>query len=212
MHRPTKPNTSSTGLWLAETLRHAIIMGTLPPDEIILADEVAASYEVEANVVHEVFTLLKRDGWIDSVNDRRAVVSTLRAKDAIKLFESRAALEVKAARQSFPKLTEDQIHTAENAHRALEESVEEDRSNAHVGFHLALYAAADSALLEQVEQKIRASERFLCFKRTVLNEVGPEHAEHLAFLHAARIRDVDRAMRIIDAHISNCGRLIAQKL
>lgn len=212
MHRPSKRNASSTALWLAEVLRHAIIMGTLPPDEVIRADEIASSYEVKTQVVREVFALLERDEWIESVTPRTAVVSSLRAKDVIQLFESRAALEVEAARQSFPKLTEDQIEIAAQAHRMLEEAIDEDRSNAHVNFHLALYAAADASLLEQVEQKIRASERYLCFKRAVLNDQGAEHAEHLAFLHAARVRDVNRAVRIIDAHIANCGRLIAQTL
>ncbi len=212
MRRPPTRHASSTALWLAETLRHAIIMGTLPPDEVILVDEIAESYEVKTTVVHEVFALLKRDNWIDSVSNRSAVVSPLRAKDAIQLFESRAELEVEAARQSFPKLTKDQVLAAEAAHSALENAIVEDRSNAHVAFHLALYAAADEALIRAVEERIRASERYLCFKRAVLNEVGAEHAEHLALLHAARVRDVARAERIIDAHISNCGRLIAQKL
>lgn len=212
MHRPSKRNASSTALWLAEVLRHAIIMGTLPPDEVVRVDEIAESYEVRADIVREVFALLKRADWIESVSTHSAVVAPLRAKDAIQLFESRAALEVEAAQQSFPELTEHQIAAAEEAHRALENAIDEDRLNAHVNFHLALYAAADASLLEQVEQKIRASERYLCFKRTVLNDRGAEHAEHLAFLHAARVKDVKRAVRIIDAHIANCGRLIAQTL
>ncbi len=212
MHRPPKRTTSSTALWLAEVLRHAIIMGTLPPDEVIHADEISKSYEVKADVVREVFALLKRDDWVGSVSNRSAVVAPLRAKDAIQLFETRARLEVKAAQQSFPELTEDQIAAAEEAHLTLENAIDEDHSQAHISFHLSLYAAAETSLVEQVEQKIRASERYLCFKRAVLNDAGAEHAEHLAFLHAARAKDVERAVRIIDAHIANCGRLIAQTL
>lgn len=187
-------------------------MGTLPPDEEILADKLAESYEVRIKIVHEVFALLKRDNWIHAVSNRRAIVSPLLAEDVVELFKARAALEVEAAQQSFPKLTKEQIAAAEKAHRALEDAVEEDRSDAHIAFHLALYAGADRSLLEAVEEKIRACERYLCFKRAVLNDVGAEHAEHLAFLHAARVKDVARAARLIDAHISNCGWLIAQKL
>ena len=212
MRRPPIRNASSTALWLAETLKHAIIMGTLPPDETLQADELAETYEVGLTVVHEVFAILKRDNWVRAAGNRRAVVSPLRAEDVLEVFEARAALEVEAARQSFPNLTNQQIAAAERAHRALEDAVTEERAEVHAAFHLALYAAAEPSLLEAVEQKIQACERYLCFKRAVLNDVGAEHTEHLAFLNAARVKDAEHATRLIAAHISNCGRLIAQKL
>ncbi|WP_282609833.1 GntR family transcriptional regulator [Pelagibius sp. Alg239-R121] len=212
MTQPVISTTSPTALWLAEALRDSIIMGTLPPDETIKGEEVAETYRVEASFVCEAFKLLAIKGWVDMDSDRGVVISPLTAKEAVTLFESRAALEIKAVRESFPKLTQDQITAAEAALLALKESFEEDRQKAHVAYHLALYAAADPFLLERVEQKIREAERYLCFERTVLNTSDADCAEHLALLHAARARDVERATRIIEAHLTQFGRTIAQKL
>ncbi len=189
-----------------------MVMGTLPPDELVLAKDISENYDKGLETVQKAFAILESDGWIKDVKAESAVVSTLKANDAIELFETRVTLEVEAARQSFPNLTQAHIAAAESAHRTLEHCLEEDRADAHVAFHLALYAAAEQSLLKQVQQKIKESERYLYFKRMLLTETGSEQLEHVAFLRAARVRDVERAVRIVNTHISSCGHLIAEKL
>ena len=46
----------------------------------------------------------------------------------------------------------------------------------------------------------------------MLYSTKEECAEHLALLHAARARDVDRAVRVIEAHLTCGGRSIAKRL
>lgn len=203
---------SSTALWLAEALRDGIIMGALPPNEVIHPKKIEEAYQVEADFVEEAFALLAGKGWISANDKGEMVVSPLTAKEAIALFESRTPLEVEAARKSFPNLSQEQIAAADAAHLALKSAPEDDRAEAHIAFHLALYAAADPDLLKLVEEKIRAVERYLCFERAILRSTEGECAEHLALLHAARARDVERAVRVIETHLSHGSRLIAQKL
>lgn len=187
-------------------------MGALPPNEVIHREKVEETYRVDPEFVEEAFKLLAGKGWIAANESGEMVVSPMTAKEATILFDTRTPLEVEAARQSFPKLSREQIAAADAAHLNLKASSEDDRAEAHIAFHLALYAAADPELLKLVEEKIRAVERYLCFERAILRSTEGECAEHLALLHAARARDVERAIRVIEKHLSHGSQLIAQRL
>lgn len=212
MTHPPVDCPSSTALWLAEALRDGIIMGALPPNEVIPRERVEETYRVEAGCVDEAFKLLAGKGWITANDQGEMVVSPMTAKEAVALFDTRVPLEIEAVRQSFPKLSHEQIAAADAAHLTLKAASEDDRPEAHIAFHLALYAAADPDLLREVEEKIRSVERYLCFERAILRSTKGECAEHLDLLHAARARDVDRAVRVIETHLNHGCELIAQQL
>lgn len=201
---PTRPK--STNLWLFEQLRSAIIRGDLSAGETLRQEDIAAQFHVSRMPVREAMRLLEAEGLVRKEPHRGAVVAELDPDDALELFEIRAALEAVAVRRSFPKLTPAQIESIEKAHLELEKATEKDKLLRHRSFHLALYAAAGPRLQKMISDQLDAAQRYhLRFGRRGMEVSERDRREHTALVKAARSRDVNAAVAIIESHVRDGG-------
>lgn len=203
----------STGLWLFEQLRAAIIRGDYPAGEPIRQEDIAEHFEVSRMPVREAMRLLEAEGLVTKQPHRGAVVAQLDADDALELFQIRAALEGLAVRRSFPALTDEQVAAIERAHDALEQAEDAQKQARHSEFHLSLYAAAGPRLQKMVSDQLDAARRYhLRFGRPGMEVSDRDRSEHLALIEAARRRDAETAFNIITAHAGDSGVSISHSI
>lgn len=203
----------STGLWLFEQLRAAIIRGDYPGGEPIRQEDIAERFQVSRMPVREAMRLLEAEGLVTKQPHRGAVVARLDAEDALELFQIRAALEGVAVRRSFPALTDDQVGAIERAHAALEAADDTEKLARHSDFHLSLYAAAGARLQKMISDQLDAARRYhLRFGRPGMEVSDRDRREHLALVDAARRRDAKTAFDIIVAHVSDGGISISRSI
>jgi len=208
---PARP--PSTGLWLFEELRAAIIRGDYPAGEPIRQEDIAERFEVSRMPVREAMRLLEAEGLVTKQPHRGAVVAPLDADDALELFQIRAALEGVAVRRSFPNLSDAQVRAIEQAHGALEDAGASETLAKHAAFHLALYAAAGPRLQKMIGEQLDAAQRYhLRFGRNGMEVSDRDRREHIALVEAARRRDADTAFGIIVSHVSDGGVMIARSI
>jgi DNA-binding GntR family transcriptional regulator len=203
----------STGLWLFEELRAAIIRGEYPAGEPIRQEDIADRFQVSRMPVREAMRLLEAEGLVTKQPHRGAVVAQLDAEDALELFQIRAALEGVAVHRSFPTLDDIQVAAIERAHVALEEAGASEKLAKHAAFHLALYAAAGPRLQKMISDQLDAAQRYhLRFGRPGMEVSDRDRKEHIALVDAARRRDADTAFDIIVSHVSDGGVMIARSI
>ncbi len=203
----------STGLWLFEQLRAAIIRGDYPGGEPIRQEDIAERFQVSRMPVREAMRLLEAEGLVTKQPHRGAVVAQLDADDALELFQIRAALEGVAVRRSFPTLTDAQVAVIERAHAALEEATDAEKQARHSAFHLSLYAAAGPRLQKMISDQLDAARRYhLRFGRPGMEVSDRDRREHVALVDAARRRDAETAFDIIISHVSDGGISISRSI
>lgn len=205
----SRPKTA--GNWLVSQLREAIISGELVAGSAIRQDMLAEKYEVSRMPVRQALDVLAAEGWVVQRPHKGAVVADLNADDVIELFEVRTSLEKLAIARSFPNLTEEQIEDIEVAWNAYQEG-DGDSLVLHQQFHLALYAAAGPRLIRLLMQQLDAAQRYLRFESSEIQNSDADQAEHIALIEAAKARDVAKGIEIIEAHVSEGGHGIAEKI
>ena len=96
--RPRGPAPSNVDLAL-EAVREAIVGGRLRPGERIKEIPLAAELGFSRAPVRDAFRLLERDGLVELVPNRGALVPELRAVDVLEVYALRASLGTLALRK-----------------------------------------------------------------------------------------------------------------
>ena len=102
---PTRPSTSANAADpdvsrrhpVVDSLRAAIIDGTLPAGERLVEDAIAEQFGVSRVPVREALRQLESEGFVSSERYRGATVSATSTHDTIELMQVRRGLEVLAA-------------------------------------------------------------------------------------------------------------------
>jgi DNA-binding GntR family transcriptional regulator len=202
----------STSTWLLDSLRSAILAGTLEENTPVRQEELAATYGVSRMPVREALRSLEAEGLVIHRPNKGVVVAPLDPEDAVEIFDVRAALEALALRRSVPLLDERQRGDAVAALAALETAAPDVVLSAHRAFHLSLCAASGGRLLRLIGQQLDAAERYLRAEATLLRVMDEDRYEHSALLEMALARDARAAARLIEKHVAGAGAELAEAL
>lgn len=82
----------------ADTLRHEILEGRIPPGQRIIEGKWAAKLGVAQGSIREALNLLATEGFVEKTSGRSARVINLSEADIFQTYELRAAVEGLAAR------------------------------------------------------------------------------------------------------------------
>src|SRR5262249_59318784 len=93
-----RSETSTTAA--ADALRDAIVDGRLQPGERLRTVALAESLNLSRTPVREALVQLEREGLVEIVPRRGAVVRAFANEDLLDLYEVRAVLEAAAARRA----------------------------------------------------------------------------------------------------------------
>jgi DNA-binding GntR family transcriptional regulator len=199
---------------IADTLREAIIQGRLTAGEPLRQEQLASHFRVSRIPLREALRNLESEGWIEFLPNRGARVAGLSASEAREIYEIRASLERTALELAFP------CHTGESweeVEAALQAAVKEQQRPRYVHrnreFHLALYGPAQRPhLLGMIDSLHKRGERYLRLKLEMPFHKRKSDDEHEQIYTACRRGDLDRAVRILTAHLLETGTLLVEYL
>lgn len=199
---------------IEEKLRSAILDGRLPAGMAVRQQELATLFGVSRMPVREALRQLEAQSLLKVVMHKGAVVAPLIGEDAVDTYNLRLLLETEALRLSIPNLTE--AHLAEARHYI--DQLDTETNLTELGrlnrlFHLALYAGCTNGkLLRLIEQELNEEERFLRFHVSSMGLGKPKQDEHIELVNAVQERDIERAVDILQNHLTRASNTIREYL
>lgn len=192
---------------IAAALRADIVAGRLKPDAPLRQEHLAERFETSRMPVRDALRMLEAEGLIDLQPNRGARVAALDPDGFREVYEMRAAAETLALRNAIPELTNRQLDRAATLQEQAERASIATFGRLNKQFHKMLYAPCGwTRLLAHIDALADLSDRYLRIAAIELDYLERSHAEHHALLDACRIRDVDKACVLLDAHIKDAGR------
>ncbi|HHW62093.1 MAG TPA: GntR family transcriptional regulator [Syntrophomonadaceae bacterium] len=200
-----------------ESIRDAIIKGTLKPGERLMEIQLAEELGVSRTPVREALRKLELEGFIVMVPRKGAYVADLSVKDIADVFEIRIALEGLAAALAAERITDEELELME---RSLIEKGEaivagdlERLVQVDASFHETLYQASRNERLNAIINNLR--EQIQRFRSASLSYPGRNKKsldEHRAILEALEARNVTLARQLAQEHIENAENVLIETL
>lgn len=203
---------------VAESLRRDILDGRLAPGSRLRAEAFAERFHLSRSPVREAFMMLAKEGLLEILPRRGAVVRSFDERDVYELYEVRALLEPLAARRAALRITPEDVDLLEELcvrQEALGSSTEDVALHLELNdkFHRVIITAASSdrlaAALSQVDglpisfrtgfwsEEVHQRESLACHRMLVgaMRERHAEYAETVmrAHLQAAMVLFEDYA-------------------
>ncbi|KKA04503.1 GntR family transcriptional regulator [Pseudomonas ogarae] len=192
---------------IEESLREAILDGRLPCGTALRQQELADLFGVSRMPVREALRQLEAQSLLNVVQHKGAVVAPLITNNAVETYALRSVLESFALRLSIPLLDDNDLTMAAQYIEQLETQTE----HAEIGklnrlFHMSLYhKAPNSKLLDLIERELNEEERFLRFHLSSMGLGKLSQDDHRALLEAARAKDIDKAVVLLERHLEKAS-------
>lgn len=192
---------------IEESLREAILDGRLPCGTALRQQELADLFGVSRMPVREALRQLEAQSLLNVVQHKGAVVAPLITNNAVETYALRSVLESFALRLSIPLLDDNDLALAAQYIEQLETETE----HAEIGklnrlFHMSLYhKAPNSKLLDLIERELNEEERFLRFHLSSMGLGKLSQDDHRALLDAARAKDIDKAVVLLERHLEKAS-------
>lgn len=199
---------------IEQTLRSAILDGRIPCGTALRQQDLADLFGVSRMPVREALRQLEAQALLNVIAHKGAVVAPLVQGNAVETYALRNLLESEALRLSIPLLQDVDIEQAEGYIGELE--TEHDYSE--IGrlnrlFHMTLYSRAPNRLLLRlVEDGLNEEERFLRFNLEAMGLGKLSQDDHQALLRAARERDVEGSVQLLENHLNRAVEVITRYL
>ena len=199
---------------VADRLRDEIYEGVLAPGSRLRQSEIAERFGVSTTPVREALSALQAEGLVGIDPHRGAVVFEPQVEDVWESFEIRRALESLAVEKALPHLDDERLATLQllidQMREASEYHVWEELNER---FHRSLYEASRRPRLLELIASMRRASRFY-IHLSVSSRLPNEQvdAEHQAILDACRTKDVRKAKRAIEQHITNTAKNLMERL
>jgi DNA-binding GntR family transcriptional regulator len=199
---------------IAHSLSDRIVRGLLSPGERLMQDHIADEFQASHVPVREAFRKLEAQGFVVSKPRCGVRVSDLDPGTVVEVTEMRAAMESLALSHAFPRLREADLDAARQALVEGEASGEiAVWEAANRRFHLAITApCAMPRLMALIGDLHRSDARFLFATWKELDWQPRSATEHRAILDAVTKRDGEGARVLLEAHVLEAGRALAERL
>ncbi|WP_371365536.1 HTH-type transcriptional repressor RspR [Sporomusa rhizae] len=202
---------------VAETLREAIVNGTLSPGERLMEIQLAEELGVSRTPVREAIRKLELEGFVVMIPRRGTYVADLSIKDINEVFEIRTALDVLAAGLAVERITEDELEQLERLLVEISDLTEQGDADKIVEvdgqFHDILYRASRNDRLVGIINNLR--EQFTRFRSISMQYPGRIQKtveEHRRLVEAIAGRDLELAQQIAREHMENSEQTLLQDL
>lgn len=201
--RRNQPSRSANE-YVAETLRQAMLDGTLPGGTRLLQAEIAKVLDVSTTPVREALRDLAAEGLITFQPQRGATVRMLRMDEVQEIYELRIVLEPIALRRTVRTL---RAQVVDKAQKLL---VQMDRepdtaawSRLNHDFHALFMDTGEPTRLSDILAELRdaASVYVALSLKSEPEQLARSTLEHWAFIKACRQRDLDEAINITTGHL-----------
>ncbi|MFO7983298.1 MAG: GntR family transcriptional regulator [Desulfuromonadales bacterium] len=187
---------------ILETMREAIIKGTLKPGEKVAEPELAERFGISRTPIREAFRQLESEGYLTVIPRKGAVVTGLSERDVEEFYAIKSILEGYAARMAAEKLTEKELQRLETINERLEKLAEEGDVKTffrvHSEFHeLFIRAAGNEKLAELIDQVGRRFNRLRMASLSLPGRMDISVQEHKKIIDAFRDRNGEAADNLV---------------
>lgn len=194
-----------------ETIRNAIISGTLKPGERLMEVQMAESLGVSRTPVREAIRKLELEGLVIMLPRKGAFVADLSVKDLTEVLEIRAALEGLAAGLASIRINEQELEELEmialNFHKSIDNANIDELIQRDLEFHEAMFKASRNERLIQLNNNLREQvQRFREIYHKKVNKPRETSKEHYEMVEALSKRDSDKAEKLARRHIENAEK------
>lgn len=200
-----------------ETIRNAIISGSLKPGERLMEVQMAERLGVSRTPIREAIRKLELEGLVIMLPRKGAFVADLSVKDLTEVLEIRAALEGLAAGLAVARIDEKEIEELEEIsmkfHKAVEGNNLEELVYWDIQFHEAIFRASGNERLIQLNNNLR--EQVQRFREMYLKEANrPKETlkEHYDLVEAISSRDISKAEKLARKHIETTENAILKMM
>ncbi len=191
-----------------DTLREAIINGTLRPGERLMEIQLAEELGVSRTPVREAIRKLELEGFVVMVPRKGAYVAGISLKDIADVFEVRAALEALAAGLAAERVTGDELEELERILVRKAKIIEDENLSLFVEsdtkFHDALYRMSRNQRLIQILSNLQDEiQRFRAASLAYPGRMSEALEEHRKIVEAVAERNIAQAQKLAQEHIEN---------
>ncbi len=110
---------------ILETIRDAILKGSLKPGERVSEPELAERFGISRTPIREAFRQLESEGYLEVIPRKGAVVASLSERDVEEFYAIKIILEGFAARMAAEKLSDKDIDRLEAINTKLQKLADE---------------------------------------------------------------------------------------
>jgi DNA-binding GntR family transcriptional regulator len=195
----------TTAQHAVEGLRRLLVSGELGPGDRVRQEELAERLGVSLAPVREALATLEQEGQVTYLPRRGYFVTELDLGDLVEIYELRAGLEERAARQSLPLLDEDAIGRIELAARecvdaaAQGDVVAELAANRRFHFEV-LSSPGQTHTLRLIRLLWDSTETYRARYYSSPEGRAESVQAHDEIIAAIRARDANRLVAAQDAH------------
>jgi len=189
-----------------QTLKDAIITGTLRPGELIVERELAHRYQMGKTPIREALHALQQEGLVEAIPRAGYMVSAITTRDVQELFEVRSILETAAAGLAATNANEEELqHLWESAD--FEYTYGDWASykaflNANTEFHYRVAQASGNQHLAKIVLRLLENlERLFHIELDLRDSAAEMQAEHRTLVEALAERDSEKARQVMAEQI-----------
>jgi DNA-binding GntR family transcriptional regulator len=212
------PERASLGQSIANSLREAIISGTISPGEQLKQDALSLDYKVSPAPVREALRQLESEGLVEHFPNRGVFVTDVPEEEALKLlFPIRLLVENYAMQHTAEQLKPELVAELEAQIEIMQHGADIHDvaliNAADVRFHELAVEASGSRhsiqLWHSILPRIRLQFSRLTPRQVDLHHVAEEHEE---LLRALQLGNPDVLSAVLEEHISGISaRLMARE-
>lgn len=202
---------------IAIRLRDEIVEGVWPPGTRLQERVLCERYGVSRSPLRETFQIMVKEGLLELVPGRGAIVTRPTLTDALEHAEVVTALETLAIGLACERATEQQLEEIINLHTEMQECNEQHDITSYYevnnAVHRAIVAASGNAALISVHEHVqRHITRLQNLSDALEATTDASFTEHEEFISALQARDAEKATAALKAHLMSTIEKIKKRI
>jgi DNA-binding GntR family transcriptional regulator len=200
---------------ILETIREAILKGTLKPGEKVAEPELAERFGISRTPIREAFRQLESEGYLTVIPRKGAVVTALSEQDVQEFYAIKSILEGYAAELAASKLTEKDIEKLQSINEKLKNLAAEGDVKSffrvHNEFHdLFIRVAGNHKLAELITQLGMKFNRLRMASLSVQGRMNISVIEHEGLIEAFKNQDGNQAENLVKKTAAIGGKVLLE--
>ncbi len=198
---------------ILETIREAIIKGTLKPGEKVAEPELAERFGISRTPIREAFRQLESEGFLVVIPRKGAVVVSFSPKEIEEFYAIKSILEGYAARRACENLSDREIEKLKAINDKLRQMADEADIKhffkVHNEFHELFIRAADNEKLhELISSLLGKFQRLRLTSLSLPGRMSVSVQEHEKIIEAFRDRDAELAEQLVRKNAEYGGKVL----
>ncbi|MBE0596515.1 MAG: GntR family transcriptional regulator [Desulfuromonadales bacterium] len=202
---------------ILETIRDAILKGSLRAGEKVAEPELAERFGISRTPIREAFRQLESEGYLTVIPRKGAVVTSLSERDVEEFYAIKSILEGYAAQMAAVKLSDKDLDRLEAINERLGQLAREGDVKTffrvHNEFHeLFIRAAGNDKLLELINQLMMKFNRLRMASLSLPGRMEISVQEHRKVIEAFKEHDGEKADKLVSKSAAYGGQVLIQSM